>query len=636
MVTVQARWQRCKTRLARYWENCLNSRRITPAAVAVLLGCGLWQAGAWQPLERLGYNLLFQIREQLPHPGWDDRLVVIAIDDATLEHYRQFPLPRHLYADLLQTLEASQPATVGFDLLFAEPTPEDAKFAQALEINGKAVIAIAANRDKKVINLVPQLSQVTGQGHIHSRPDPDGVYRQIDLYIRGFPSLSVAMLQAYNQSLSQIVQAPDQPPLAKPVALPPPKAKHLEQTAWINWPGLTQGPQGVPTYSLASILQGKVDPQAFANKIVLVGVTATGNDPLQTSLEQHLPTSGVYMHAAVIDNLLNQRLLQRSPDWIHLLILVSIGIISNLVLFPLGFRQRTIVALALPCGWIALAVGALMGFNLWLPTFAPIGTFLIAGTGLQLLEQREKQLVMRLFARHVAPETAKLIWNHRSEIFQQGQLTAQEMVVTVLFTDIRSFTSISETMSPCDLLDWLNQYLDVMTDCIHAHHGVVDKYIGDAIMAVFGIPFPSSDAEAIQQDALNAVSAAISMQERLTSINQQLHKAGKPTIRAGIGIHTGLVVAGSIGGAKRVNYSILGDAVNVAARLEALNKQLHQQNCYDILISEDTFIQVGHKVPGYAVENLKLRGRQQKTAVYAIQKADRAMIGTADSTQPAA
>ncbi|OUC16460.1 MAG: adenylate/guanylate cyclase domain-containing protein [Alkalinema sp. CACIAM 70d] len=635
-MTLQARWQWCKTRLARYWETCLNSRQITPAVVAVLLGCGLWQVGAWQSLERLGYNLLFQIREQLPHPGWDDRIVVVAIDDATLEHYRQFPLPRHLYTELLQTLEASQPAAVGFDLLFAEPTPEDAKFAQALEINGKAVIAIAANRHRQVINLVPQLTQVTGQGHIHSRPDPDGVYRQIDLYIRGFPALSVAMLQAYNQSLSQIIQAPDQPPLAQPAVLPPANPTQPEQTAWINWPGLTQGPKGVPTYSLVKILKGKVDPSAFANKIVLVGVTATGNDPLQTSLEQHLPTSGVYMHAAVIDNLLNQRLLQRSPDWVHLLILVSIGIISNLVLFPLGFRQRTVVALILPCAWIAIAVAALMGFNLWLPTFAPIGTFLIAGTSLQLLEQREKQLVMRLFARHVAPETAKLIWNHRSEIFQQGQLTAQEMVVTVLFTDIRSFTSISEAMSPCDLLDWLNQYLDAMTDCIHAHHGVVDKYIGDAIMAVFGIPFPSMDAEMIQQDALNAVSAAIAMQERLALLNHQLQAAGQPTIRAGIGIHTGLVVAGSIGGAKRVNYSILGDAVNVAARLEALNKQLHQQNCYDILISEDTFIQVGHQVQGYPVETLKLRGRQQKTGVYAIQKADQWIASENASTQPAA
>ncbi|MBD2327762.1 adenylate/guanylate cyclase domain-containing protein [Alkalinema sp. FACHB-956] len=635
-MTVQSGWQRCKTRLARYWENCLNNRRITPAAVAVLLGCGLWQVGAWQPLERLGYNLLFQIREQLPHPGWDDRIVVVAIDDATLEHYRQFPLPRHLYTDLLQTLEASQPAAVGFDLLFAEPTPEDAKFAQALEINGKAVIAIAANRDKKVINLVPQLTQVTGQGHIHSRPDPDGIFRQVALYMRGFPALSVAMLQAYNQSLRQIVQAPDQPPLAPPVRLPPAHPKQPEQTAWINWPGLTQGPEGVPTYSLVKILKGKVDPHAFANKIVLVGVTATGNDPLQTSLEQHLPTSGVYMHAAVIDNLLNQRLLQRSSDGTQLLILASIGIIANLVLFPLGFRQRTAVALILPCAWIAIAVAALMGFNLWLPTFAPIGTFLIAGTSLQLLEQREKQLVMRLFARHVAPETANLIWNHRSEIFQQGQLTAQEMVVTVLFTDIRSFTSISETMLPRELLDWLNQYLDAMTDCIHQHHGVVDKYIGDAIMAVFGIPFPSANAEEIQQDALNAVSAAIAMQERLAILNQQLQAAGQPTIRAGIGIHTGLVVAGSIGGAKRVNYSILGDAVNVAARLEALNKQLHRQNCYDILMSEDTFIQVGHRVQGYPVETLKLRGRQQKTEVYAIQKADQRIASEDASNQPAA
>ena len=599
-------------------QSPLDSARFTPGAIAAILSLGLWQVGLWAPLERLGYNWLFQMREVLPHPGWDSRLAVIAIDDATLQKYGRFPLPRERYTQMLQTLQASQPAAIGFDILFAEPTSQDQQLAQAMANHGNVVLAIAGNRKKQTLQIVPVLAQATAQGHILTSPEPDGIHRQANLYISGFPALSVALLQAYNQSLQQIIRPPGQSASMWLIDLPPVQASQPEQPIWINWPGATQGKQNIPTYSLGAVLQGQVDPQVFANKIVLVGTTATGEDTLRTPLEQQTPTAGVYLHAAVLDNLMNHRSLQRWPNWANLLLLGSIGVISSLILFPLGFRRRTALALMLPIAWGVIALTCFVQANLWLPTLTPISTFLIAGLGMQFLEQREKQLMMNLFARHVSPETATLIWQHRAEIFQQGQLAAQEMQATVLFSDIRNFTSVSETMAPRELLDWLNLYLNAMTECIHAHHGVVDKYIGDAIMAVFGVPFPHTDPAAIQQDALNAVSAAIAMQQRLVTLNQELKQTGKPLIRAGIGIHSGLVIAGSIGGTQRMNYSILGDAVNVAARLEPLNKQITLQNCYDILVSEQTFNHVRSSIVGYPVKTLQLRGRQQTNKIYAI------------------
>jgi adenylate cyclase len=600
----------------------LEYARWTPGAIAAVLSVGLWQLGMWQPLERLGYNLLFQIRELLPHPSWDSRLVVIAIDDATLQQYGQFPLPRDRYTQLLQILQASQPAAIGFDILFAEPTAQDRSLAQAMADHGNVVLAIAGNRQKRTLQLVTSLAKVTAQGHILTSPEPDGIHRQVNLYINGFPALSVELIQAYNQSLTQVIRPEGQQPALLPIVLPLMIATVPEQRAWINWPGPTQGPESVPTYSLADVLRGQVEPQAFANKIVLVGTTATGEDTLRTPLEQQAPTAGVYLHAAALDNLMNHRFLWRLPDWAEILLLGLIGISSSVVLFPLRFGQRTGAALVLPVAWGAIAMTAFVQSHLWLPTLAPISTFLLAGLGMQMLEQREKQLMMNLFARHVSPETATLIWQHRAEIFQQGQLEAQEMIATMLFSDIRNFTSVSETMSPRELLDWLNLYLNAMTECIHEHHGVVDKYIGDAIMAVFGVPFPHIEPAAIQQDALNAVSAAIAMQQRLITLNQELEQAGMPSIRAGIGIHTGLVIAGSIGGTQRMNYSILGDAVNVAARLEPLNKQMTLTNCYDILVSEQTFTHVSASIAGYPVQTLQLRGRQQNTVIYAIAKSD--------------
>ena len=605
-----------------FWRSPLDHARITPGALAAVLSVGLWHMGLWQPLEQLGYNLLFQMREALPHPGWDSRLVVIAIDDATLQQYGRFPLPRDRYTQLLQVLQFSQPAAIGFDILFAESTPQDQLLAKAMVNHGNVVLAIAGNRKKQTLQIVPALSQVTAQGHILSYADADGIHRQVSLYMGEFPALSIVLCQAYNQSLMQIIHPDGKQPALQPIDIPPSVGTAPEQLAWINWPGPLQGAQSVLTYSLADVLQGKIDAQAFTNKIVLVGTTATGEDTLRTPFEHKTPTAGVYLHAAVVDNVMNHRFLQRLPAWADILLLGAVGISSSVILFPLGFKRRTGVALLLPMTWGAIAMAAFVTTNLWLPTLAPIGTFILAGLGVQLLEQREKQLMMNLFARHVSPETANLIWQHRAEIFQQGQLEAQEMIVTVLFSDIRNFTSVSETMSPHELLDWLNLYLTAMTECIHTQQGVVDKYMGDAIMAVFGVPFPHVAPGAIQQDALNAVSAAIAMEQRLVTLNQALEQAGKPSIRAGIGIHTGLVVAGSMGGTQRMNYSILGDAVNVAARLEALNKQVELQNCYDILVSEQTFTHVKSSIATQPIQAIQLQGRQQETRVYAITKTD--------------
>jgi adenylate cyclase len=157
-----------------------------------------------------------------------------------------------------------------------------------------------------------------------------------------------------------------------------------------------------------------------------------------------------------------------------------------------------------------------------------------------------------------------------------------------------------------------------MSDCIMDRGGVIDKYIGDAIMAVFGIPEAHTTAEEIQQDALNAIAASLAMHERLKQLNEQLRAAEKPEIQFGIGIHTGTVVAGSIGGSRRLNYSILGDTVNIAARLEAMNKELTVDKRYKMLLTSETFDYVCDRYIGEEVTTIQLRGRKQETMIYTI------------------
>jgi adenylate cyclase len=601
----------------KYLKNSiLDKYPLLPGVLTALLSVGLWQVSAWNSLELLGFNLIFRTRNYLPHSSWDQRIAVIGIDDRTLQEYGQFPLSRDRYTQLLETLEATPPAAIGFDILFTEPTSYDAELAEAMAINGTVVLAVAPSLQQQTLHPVTILDRVTSKGHIANNTDFDGITRQYFLYIDQVPSLGIKLLETYNNSVQQTFTANTNKNQKSLITIPSLQSGMSKKSVWINW---IEPTQKIPTYSFADVLQKKIDLAKLKNKIVLVGLTATGtNDPLKTPFEQTVPTSGIYIHAAILDNLLNQRFLQRLPWQFELLLLVLVAITATIILTPQKFYQRILLLGLLPLIWFSLSVLALTTANLWLPTAAPIGTILLAGLSVQWQEQKEKQQLMSLFASHVSQETAALIWQNRTEIFQNGQLDAKEMVVTVLFSDIRSFTTISEGMKPRELLNWLNTYLGAMAECVHQHHGVIDKYIGDAVMAVFGIPLPHTQTEEIQQDAINAVSAAMAMQERLILLNKELEQLSQPAIHIGIGIHTGLVVVGSIGGSQRLNYSVLGDAVNIAARLEQLNKNTQEGNPNNILVSETTYQLIKDNFDTEKVQELKLRGRQKLTMIYSV------------------
>ncbi|MEG3939085.1 MULTISPECIES: CHASE2 domain-containing protein [unclassified Microcoleus] len=568
-------------------------------ALAGVVSVLMLHLGMWKPLDYLGYKTLFEIRESgiLPNPGWDSRIAVIAIEPQSLQEYGKFPWPRNRYAELLQALKKSPPTAIGFDILFLDPSPKDDILAEAIAANGKVVLP-RTTKEEPVASLK---AVAAGVGHIMHEANSDGISRDSTMFLGSIPNFGLAMVQRYNAANPQ-----------NPVLLPQPENMQ-DQKVWINWPGKTKN---LPTYAFVDVVKGRIPENAFANKLVLVGVVATGVDQISTPLNK--TTAGVYLYAALIDNLLDRRLLQRLPVLLEFFLLLGIGPLTALVLCNRGVKERIAITLGLPVVWIAAAAVLFSYYFWWIPIAAPIGTLILSSTALQLREQYEKQQLMRLFEKHVAPETAQLIWKRKAEIFEQGELEPQELTATVLFMDIRSFTSISEKMPARDLLTWLNNYLEAMTDCIMDHGGVVDKYIGDAIMAVFGVPFCQTEYPAIQQDALNAVAACIAMHEKLNEINQKLRIERKPLIKFGIGLHTGQLIAGSVGGSRRLNYSVIGDAVNVAARLEAMNKQIVSDSPFNLLVTGKTFDYVCDRYEGQKVGSIQLRGKQEETVVYAI------------------
>ena len=621
---------------------------VLPGIVAALCSISVGAVGGWNPIEQSGYNSLFKLREHLApqlDQGWDERIVVIAIDEESRQQYGRFPWDRDRYTDLLKTLAPVQPAVVSFDILFPDESDQDDAFATAIAYSGNVTLAVGADAQGQTLDVSPTIqTQADGYfntGYVNAIADADGISRWAWLYEGDFPSLSVATVEMYDRILANTLVAPavmeqldqeqareDRFPYETPISTVP----SSDQALWINWPGpllpvdvpsldthsAPLAPSGtLPVYSFADVLDETVDLSIFQNKIVLVGATLTGMDPLRTPFNYDPPTFGVYLHAAIIDNLLNNHFLHRPPQWSTAPLLLAIGIGTSLILGQRKLQGRLVLSVIIPVGWFIVTFLAFLG-HWWIPIAAPIGTVLITIIGFQWQEQLEKQQMMNLFSMHVAPEMAQLIWSRRDELLDEGQLQPQELTATVLFMDIRGFTSISEHMPSHDLITWLNQYFDVMTDCIMKQGGVVDKYIGDAIMAVFGIPFPRNNMAEIQEDAIAAVTASIDMIGELDQLNRELTAAGQPPIQIGIGIHTGMVTAGSVGNRRRVNYSVFGDTVNTAARLESMTKTLPADSPYRILMSETTFSHVYKQYAGKAFGLMKLKGRESQTMTYTL------------------
>lgn len=656
----------------RYGALVKRRRKGEQPAITALFG--LWSAlavstvsvgfmvlGVWELPEQQSYNLMHQVRRHLAGaPHWDDRVVLIAMDDVSVKRKGFFPWNRDHHAELLQILEAGQPAAVVFDLFFPDETAHDAQFAEAIAHNSNVVLGVVPQDYYPSVS--PSISQIAEgaflRGHIGTASDEDGIIRRLPLIgPNGMPSLAMAAIQVYAQTLSSTVQADmadanaadvEVAALMGMLADPQMAATASEERlskrwldegrsveeivlsmlpqtdpVWVSWPGETavaredSAPGHLQVYSYIDVLEGRVSPSRMQNKIVLVGVTTLGVDSTRSPIPAEHSVSGVHFFAAAINNLLNQSYLRRLPGWQCALLLLLLALGNGYVLRRQGVYQRLATVAVFPFAWAVLALSAFCA-GWWIPVAAPIGTVLLGAVAVQLYEQQEKQQLMALFSMNVSSGTAELIWRHKGVILDQGELAAQTLTATVLFMDIRGFTGIAETLPTQKLLPWLNQYFETMTDCIMKHGGMVDKYIGDAIMAVFGAPLPRHSAEEIKDDAISALHAALEMHQRLKNLNHQLARQQLPTIKFGIGIHTGPLIGGTVGNRHRLNYSLFGDTVNIAARLESMTKALPADAPFDILLSSSTRQHTRAYFPMQPFQSCQLPGRTGLTDIYTI------------------
>ncbi|KAM3092680.1 CHASE2 domain-containing protein [Phormidesmis sp. 146-12] len=349
--------------------------RLLPGGVtAVGLGI-LLRLGALQPLESIAYNTLFRARGPIP---WDDRLVLVAIDDASIRRLGQFPWTRRHYAQLLDALNEAEPSVVAIDLLFSESTPNDAKFAQSMTQYGRVVLGQAWDSTGLPLIPVPPLRDATlSTGHIHTEEDADGMVRKILPQMQGEPALGVATIEAYSM-VQAIVRQTD-----------------LDRPMWLNWAGAP-----IRQYSFADVMQGQIPDRAFRNKIVLVGVTASGIEPRLTPFNTNPTTSGVFIQATIINNLLQQNALRPIEGWWLLLILVMGGPGFSVLISYWRTETQVAIALGLIVSWGALSL-SMLKMSYLLPVAFPVG--LLASTTLTgaVIERLRMNALLQKQVRHL-------------------------------------------------------------------------------------------------------------------------------------------------------------------------------------------------------------------------------------------
>ncbi|NJP10410.1 MAG: CHASE2 domain-containing protein [Leptolyngbyaceae cyanobacterium RU_5_1] len=348
---------------------------VTLVAIAILL-----KMGVLQPLEDIAYRAGFRMRgERL----WDDRVVLVAIDDASLRQLGRFPWSRQHYVKLLNVLSQANSGVIVVDLIWSESSPADAQLAQAIQHHGRVVLAQAWDATGMPLPPVSQLGNAAiATGHVVKREPPDGIVRQVDWQIHGRPALGVAAVEAYGW-------------VQRPVPLPT-----LNQPLHVNWVGSANQ---LPHYSFAEVIQGKVSSQAFHNKIVVVGVTATGFDSMVTPFDQNPPVTSVHLHATVINNLLQQNDLKPlSTGWLGF-ILVLVGPGLGWLLVGLNTRQQLIVISGLCGSWVFLSV-LLLRLNHLLPVASPLILGITTAATVGLSE--------RLRENHLLRKQVEQLWNH--------------------------------------------------------------------------------------------------------------------------------------------------------------------------------------------------------------------------------
>ncbi|MGQ4645813.1 CHASE2 domain-containing protein [Lyngbya aestuarii] len=600
---------------------------------------GVRYLGELQPLELVVFDQLMRLRTQETEA--DPRILLVAITEKDLRSQNQWPLSDQVLAKLLSKLQAAQPAVIGLDLYRNLPVKPgyDELIAQLKQSN-----LMVVQRINTLTGVAAPSGVSTEQiGFNDLAIDPDDVVRRNILFAENEQgtlysfSLRLALAYLETQGISPEPSQINPEYLQLGEAVFVPLTANSGQYQAID----AQGYQVLLNYrsagqvarqvTISEVLNGAIEPGLVKDKIVLIGSIApslkdTFATPYSPALRENHKMPGVVIHAQMVSQILDaatgRRLLFSFwPEWGEIFWIISWiglgGIIGRITYHPLALSVSAVVSLT-----VLFATGFyLFSKAIWVPLAAPAGGFVltvaVVVTYRSYHAHQKQQIVMKLLGQNTSPEIAQALWQGRDRLLKSGKLPGTNLTATMLFADVVGFSTISEQMSPEALLDWLNELLEVITHEVIIRQGVVNKFTGDGVMAVFGVPTSRLHQREVDQDARATVACALAISDRLKEMNRNWQSRNLPVIQMRVGIFTGSIVAGSLGGKDRLEYGIIGDSVNIASRLESCRKDQQPTNCR-ILIGKETLVHLQGEFPVESWGPLILKGKQQMIDVYRV------------------
>jgi len=573
----------------------LTGRRWLLVLVTFLIIELLVLGGVFERPELNIYDAWFRL-SGAHDPG--SQVVVLAMDDSSIQKLGPLPWPRSVVAALLDKLGGAK--AVGLDLMFDLPgTPQqDQALSAAIARQGHVVLASRFLFEKastgKIVEVLREprpefLKGIAGLGFINMPTDIDNVVRHatmadVNMFRVPFPSLGLAV------GLEATGVSPGTLKLANGMLSADGRAIPVDRLN-MALPGFW-GPQGAfKTYSCIDVLDGQVPAQDLSGKIVLIGSESPIYDdyystPYTSSnlvLAGALPTPGVEIHASVVQSFLDGRWYRRLPAAGNLAILLLVGLLAAVLLTRRSPWQGLLLLVGMAVAVSGIAF-LLWGFDrLWINLAAPLALIILDYGSITaddfLQSEMERRHTRAMFSRYVSPAVVDEIMKDPARVALGGE----RMLVTVMFCDIRGFTAYSENKQPEAVVQRLNQYLTVMTRLILEAGGTLDKYLGDGLMAVFGAPIP------LQDHVQRAIQTAVAIQEEVRQLNERWVAAGEIPLQIGVGINSGWAVMGNVGSPERMDYTAIGEDVNLASRVEGLTKTFDTL----VTISERTTLLLG-------------------------------------------
>ncbi len=590
----------------------------------------------------------------------DSSVVIIDVDNASLqaldEKLGRWPWTRRVWTEVVRYVARGKPLAIVIDAIFggSENPQVDEEFARVVRDAGNVVLGYSfsptqmevvdttpekqrlellrtqssgasdvgerINASEHTLNLpLPLLAQAAaGLGCVNSVPDPDGSIRRIPLLYLfengSYPGLAaraadVASGDLHPQYLARTSRWGSRYVLRYGRWIPVDDGGRM----LLLWNGGSFVHPRLPLWQvICSIYPDQCPEQKpyfpieyFRDKIVLVGASAAGGyDSHTTPFSESAP--GFVAHATAIDNLLHGQALRQAPRWV----LVALVLIAAL-LGTFFIVRFTSLSAGLP---FVLLLAALYGatsllvfqhWRLWIPLVAPVATLLLSYSASAAVRYattgRELRRTRGTLDRYLSPQLVKYVLEHLGSI----QLAGEKRELTILISDVRNFTTMSEKADPLDLIAFLDEYLAAMTDIIFRYDGIVDKFIGDGILAYWGAFTPGNHAH-------GAACAALEMIRRVEELNERWKTQGRAPIAIGVGINTGSVIFGNLGRGKKIEFTVIGDAVNLTSRLESLNKEFGTS----IIISKTTRDLLGEEAEVRLLGGVKVKGKTTETTVF--------------------